>query len=316
MGVLWSPAVYAQPSWQVVTPVEVPAHRLDIGQIFASRLEALHGSRVSVNSVLHGGGVKALESVLQPNAAPPYSLVLMAEELALVGDAAKASAQHVSHYSPLLVVLETRWCLFGRADGPVTDARQLLSWARHKASAPRVAIPVTSGRVRLWVQGMAQRTHRDWQMDTYGVGGEFSQALHQGTDLALGRCDQQWQHAHRMRILAKGAEIEDGFLPGVPNFSELGWVPFGNGWLAWMAPNRVPPAERNAMAQHLYKISQEREVQAHLLGTEQVMVNLTPQASASYIEKFTQTWNQIGHLLLDQDFGNLKKMQGLAKPRP
>lgn len=300
-------------SWQVVVPAQSASDRSGIAHVFASRLKGPHHTPVPIQSKLSHGGAESLEAVLRQTT-PPYSLVLMSEELSLVGNAAKSSAQHLSHYATLLVFLETRWCLFARTDSNIAHPNQLLQWARQKSTAPRIAIPVASGRGRLWVQGMAQRTGRAWQMDTYGIGGEFASALDQGTDLALGHCDQQWGHAQHMRILAKGTHQEDGFLPRIPKFSDLGWMPFGNGWLAWMTPHSVPQAEQQAMAQQLYAIARQQEVKSYLLGTEQAIPNLSPQASAHYVSEFANTWNQIGHLLLGEDFGNLEKMQGLAKP--
>lgn len=301
------------PLWQVVVPAKWPSERGDIAQVFTHRLQAITHPSIRVHETLSYRGAQTLEDVLR-NPSAPYSLVLMNEELSLVGNAAQSHAQHLSHYATLLVFLETRWCLFVPADSSITHPSQLHQWALQKSTAPRIAVPVTSGRVRLWVQGMAQRTGRAWQMDTYGIGGDFASALAQGTDLALGHCDQQWGNAHRLRILAKGVDQEDLFLPNVPKFADVGWMPFGNGWLAWMAPKSVPEADRQAMAQQLYAIAHQKEVKAYLLGTEQVVPNLTPQASANYVRDFSNTWNQIGHLLLGEDFGDLEKMQGLAKP--
>lgn len=172
--------------------------------------------------------------------------------------------------------------------------------------APRLwGVKVASGRMRLWVQGMAMRTNRAWQIDTYGIGG----------DMALSRCDQQWRNASSIRILAKGSDTKDGFLPQIPRFADVGWMPFDEGWLAWLAPKSLPQAERQAMAQRLYAIANRPDVRLQLQATEQIVVRMTPEASAAYLASFIYTWGEVGQLLLGKDFGNLSKMQGLAVPR-
>lgn len=152
-------AVHAQPTWQVMVPAPWARGGEDVAQVFTKRLKDNQHTPIPLQAKLSYQGPESLAAALrQPG--PPYNLVLMNEELALVGQAAQHSPQHLSHYATLLVVLETRWCLFVRADSPITHPHQLLPWAREKSTAPRIAIPTTSGRVRLWVQGMAQRTGR------------------------------------------------------------------------------------------------------------------------------------------------------------
>lgn len=307
-------APLAAPAWTVVQPVKATHYKTDVARVFAQQLTRELGKPVTVHEATRDLGAPALAWSLT-QAPQRRSIVLMTEEMSLVGDAARGSAQHLSHYAPLLVLLETRWCLFVPTHSPLLKAESLLDWAKRSVQTPRVAIPVASGRMRLWVQGMAMRTNRAWEMDTYGIAGDVGQALQHGSDVALGRCDQQWRNATNTRILAKGSDSKDGFLPQTPLFTDLGWMPLGNGWLAWLAPKSIPQAERDAMAQMLYKIAIKPEVRMQLEATEQIVIPMSPQASAGYLMSFIHTWTELGQLLLGRDFGDLSKMQGLAVPR-
>lgn len=299
--------------WTVVQPVLASHYRVNVAGLFLEHLGQELGGSVQLHEATRASGAPALAWSLA-NAPQQRSLVLISEELALIGDAATTSAQHLSHYAPLLMVLETRWCLFVPANSPLLRADQLLDWAKAQSQPPRVAIPVISGRMRLWVQGMVMRTDRAWQMQAYGIGGDVSQALRQGADVALARCDPQWVNHSAMRLLAKGSKSNDGFLSHIPLFTDLGWMPLGHGWLAWFAPKSIPAAERDALAQVLYKIVQKPEVRRQLETTQYFAGPYTPSASAAYVDSFVQTWGRIGHLLLGQDFGKQDKMPHMAVP--
>lgn len=302
------------PVWTLVQPVKASHYKIDISRLFAQHLSRELGSPVGVHEATRDLLAPALAWSLT-QAPARRSIVLMTEEMSLVGEAARGSAQHLAHYAPLLVLLETRWCLFVPTDSPLQHAANLLEWAKHSVHPPKIALPVASGRMRLWVQGMAMRTERPWEIETYGIAGDVGKALQRGADVGLGRCDQQWRNAGNMRILAKGSDNKDSFLPGMPLFTDLGWMPLGNGWLAWLAPQSIPQAERDAIARTLHKIASKPEVRVQLESTEQIVSRLSPQASAKYLTSYTQTWTELGQLMLGQDFGNLSKMQGVAVPR-
>lgn len=314
MAVVAAQTVPQPPVWTVVQPVKAAHYKMDVARVFAQHLSRELGSTVSVHEATRDLLAPALAWSLT-QAPERRSIVLMTEEMSLVGDAAKGSAQHLAHYAPLLVVLETRWCLLVPTDSPLLQADSLLDWAKHSVQPPKVAIPVASGRMRLWVQGMAMRTNRPWDIETYGVAGDVGKALQRGADMGLARCDQQWRNATNTRILAKGSDHKDGFLPNTPLFSDLGWMPLGNGWLAWLAPQSIAQSEREAMAKLLYKIANKPEVRMQLAATEQIVTQMSVQASAKYLSSYMQTWSEMGQLMLGQDFGNLSKMQGLAVPR-
>lgn len=300
-------------AWQLVVPVASPAYRMDIGSLFAEALRKESGQTLQLQRGSLNQGVEALRSSLAQAPEVP-SLVLMPEELALFGDAALHSPQHMIHYQPLLVVLETYWCLVVDERSPLRHAKDLLGWAKSKKMSPLIALPVAHGRMRLWVQGMAERTQRVWGIQTYGIGGDASLALQQGADLALVRCDQQWRNAQKTRVLAKSTKVPMGDWPRVPEFSDLGWMPLGNGWLAWVAPKSLPEPQRKAMAQLLYASSRATHIQSEIVASGQVAVDMTPEASRQYIEAFTRTWHDIGHLMLGDKFGNLPAMAGEARP--
>lgn len=302
-------------AWTIVQPVKASHYQTDVARLFAQHLSQELGSSVTVHEATRDLGAPTLAWSLA-QAPQRRSLVLMTEEMALVGEAARGSAQYLAQYAPLLVLLETRWCLFAAIDSPHMNAESLLDWAKHTAVPPQIAIPAASGRLRLWVQGMAMRTNRAWEIRTYGIGGDVSQALQHGADVALGRCDQQWRNAKTTRILAKGSDSGDGFLPHTLLFTDLGWMPLGNGWLAWLAPQSISQQERDAMARTLHKIANTPEVRMQLEATEQVVTTMSPEASAEYLGSFARTWAKVGQLFLGQDFGDLSKMQGMAVPRP
>lgn len=311
-----SMVLYAQTTlpWTVVQPVKASHFKVDVAGLFTQHLNRELGGGVSIHEATRDLGAPALAWSLA-QAPQRRSIVLMSEELASLGESAQSSAQHLAHYTPLLMLLETRWCLFVPSNSPLLQAQKLLDWAKLSVEPPRVAIPAASGRMRLWVQGMATRTNRAWEIDTYGVAGDVNQALQRGADVAVGRCDQQWRNAANMRILAKGGNDKDGFLPHIPLFSELGWMPLGNGWLAWMAPKSLPPKELQAMAKLLHEIASRPDVRVQLQSTEQVVGQMTPEASAAYLNSYAQIWSEIGRLLLGNEFGDLSKMQGRAVPR-
>lgn len=297
--------------WMMVTPKVSPAYRLDLSTLFLQNLPPHTRTGVQIHRPTHNMGEEALAWSLQ-HAPQQKSIVLMSEELALIGDAAAASPRHLRHYAPLLVVLETHWCLFAKIDSPLAQAEHLIAWVKAKQSPPEIAIPVLSGRLRLWVQGMAERTQSVWNMQAYGVGGDPAQALRNGADVALGRCDQSWRHTSAMRILAKSTKQAAVAQPFVPEFSDLGWTPLGNGWVAWFAPLSIPQAERDAMAQALYAASRSPHIQSEIIASGQAAVDMSPAVSAQYIDSFARTWNEIGRLLLGSKFGDLQKMAGQA----
>lgn len=301
-------------SWWVVTPhVLAPGHREEFSALFTRHLRAQGLTGVQLHAPTRNRQVQALEWALQ-HAPRHKSLVLWHEEFALVGDAAIGHPRHLQHYAPLLVMLETQWCLFTWQDAPIQRAEDLLNWARQAQRAPVVALPVLSGRMRLWVQGMAVRSHRSWEMVDYGLSGDPSVALRNGADVALGRCDLQWAHAASSRVLARSNPLPGQKASQIPLFSDVGWMPLGNGWLAWMAPRAIAETERSAMAQALYRVLHMPEVQAEIRATGLMPINLTPEQSQYYIERYSTTWNQIGALMLGSRFGDLDAMASPAKP--
>lgn len=300
--------------WAVVQPVKASHFKVDVAGLFTQHLNRELGGGVVIHEATRDLGAPALAWSLA-QAPQRRSIVLMSEEMSLLGESARHSAQHLAHYTPLLVLLETRWCFFAASNSPLLQADKLLDWAKVSVEPPRVAIPAASGRMRLWVQGMATRTNRVWEIETYGVGGDVNQALQRGADVAVGRCDQQWRNAATMRILAKGSTDKDGFLPHIPLFTELGWMPLGHGWLAWLAPKSLPPQELQTMAKLLHTVATRPDVHVQLQSTEQIVRQMTPEVSAAYLASYAQTWGDIGQLLLGRDFGDLSKMQGLAVPR-
>ena len=314
---LWALPAMAENAtpWVIVQPTPASNYKVDVAQLFRTHLAQKLEGGITVHEPTRDLGAPALAwSVAQ--APQRRSLVLMTEELSLLGHAAKSSAQHLSNFIPLLVVLQTRWCLFVKKDSALERPEQLLQWAQHKAQPPSVALPVASGRMRLWVQGMAVRTQRPWEMVEYGVGGDMRPALLDGVDVALGRCDLQERNGDATRILAKGSIGDTQFLPTTAKFTDLGWMPLGDGWLAWMAPITTPHAEREAMAQKLHAIARQPQVQWRLEAAGQVVASMTPEESARYVQTYSAAWHGIGEFLLGANFGDLSKMQGLAMPWP
>lgn len=284
--------------WVVVHPSVAAHHNVPLHWLFAKHLQQEWGGTFPVYEA-SPEQADPLLTWAQTQAPQTQSIVVMTDKMALVGEVLQESPRHLDHFAPLLVLVETRWCLFALRSSGLHSAQQVLEHAKKNGRQPRVGMPGASGVIRLWMQGMETRTKSAWRMDDYGFGGSLVQSLYGGADVAVGRCDELTNNAQasKIRIVAKGRANDDKFLPHVPSFTDLGWMPMGNGWLAWVAPKRIPAEERQAMAAMLYKIAQKPEMQAALQQTGQIVVDMNPQQSADYLNTYLKVWTDVGQLL-------------------
>lgn len=292
------PAAGPPESWVLLQPALAPHHKVGVQWLFAQHLQQELGTAFPVQESRPEHADQLLAKALA-QAPAKKSMVVMSDKIALVGEVLQDSPRHLEHYAPLLVLLETRWCLFALKAQGLASAQQVLAYASQKGRLPRVGMPGASGVGHLWIQGMEIRTHSAWQLDDYGPGGDVVQALHAGSDVAIGRCDELNDHARTqsMHIVAQGHGAGKDFLPGIPAFTDLGWMPMGHGWLAWVAPASIPQAEREVMAHVLYQIAQQPEVQTALRKSGQIVVDMPPQASADYLNSYLKIWTNVGRLL-------------------
>ena len=90
-------------------------------------------------------------------------------------------------------------------------------------------------------------------------------------------------------------------LPDVPLFTEVGWAPLSQGWMGWMVPKETPIAQREKMAQALYRVMGKEEVQVQLRRTGHVVEQMSPQAAKKHIQSYVQTWSGIDELFDQKD---------------
>ena len=293
---LFASTVHAQEAWKIVVPWRTALVSVDVPVLFANELTQVMQSPVVVDEATYSKQDEALAWSLASAAASQPSLVLFSEELALTKTADIGSSRHISHYEPLMLIWQTRWCLFGLKDSPLQRPGALRAWMQNKPSMHKVAIPEGKGRLSIWIRGLELHTQSRWEVHTYGLTGGIVQALENGVDVAVSFCNRQRLHPEKTQILAQSGPARSEMLPDVPLFTEVGWAPLAKGWMAWMTPKTTPLAQREKMAEALYRVMGQPHVQAQLRGTGHVVQHMDAKTSKRHIESFTQVWNGIDEL--------------------
>lgn len=303
----------APPKWVVVQPAHAHGFQFDMATAVATGLTREWGYPVRIDAATRGKGSDAARWSLEAAPRQP-SVLLLPEESMLFGDAAKDLPMHIAHFEPLVVLAFKRWCLFTRADFPLDSAQRLRTWLAKHTVPVRIALPIAAGRMRLWTQGMAYLTQHRWDMQPYGVNGDFARALADGADMAIGRCDRVGARKGDLKVLLQSGDTRAPQAPDIPTFREAGWAPFEHGWSVAFAPKTVDVAERERMAQALYRVAQTPAVREGLRNAGFMPADLPPRESAAHIESFVKAWASVGHFLLGQSFGNLQEMAQPAMP--
>ena len=291
----WSQDAVAE-GWKIAAPWRSAA-RTGTPAFMAKELTKVLQVPVEVETSVEGTLDGALIWSLA-NAKTQPSLVLLSDELVQTGGVEDPNnPRNLSLYEPLALMLLTRWCLFVPAGGQPVEPKTLLESLRVKRASPHIAIPELGGRMSVWVRGMEQRTHRKWQVSTYGLRGSVAEALRRGADVALGYCSRQKAHPEQTRILLQSGNIRSDAMPDVPLSAASGWMPMDHGWVAWAVPKAVAPVQREKMAVALYRVMGTASMKERLGSVGHVFEHWTPQQSREHIEAFTRTWQSISHLL-------------------
>ena len=294
---LFAPTVHAQEAWKIVVPWRPALVSVDVPVLFASELTQVMQSPVVVDEATYNKQDEALTWSLTSAAASQPSLVLFSEELALTNATDLDSPRHISHYEPLMLIWQTRWCLFALKDSQLQRPGALRAWLQSNSSMRKVAIPEEKGRLSIWIRGLELHTRSHWEVHAYGLTGGIVQALESGVDVAVSFCNRQRLHPEKTQILAQSGPARSEMLPEVPLFSEVGWAPLAKGWMAWMTPKTTPLAQREKMAEALYRVMGQPHVQAQLRSTGHVVQHMDAKTSKQHIESFTQAWHGIDELL-------------------
>ena len=294
-ALLHAPQAQAQSAWKMVVPWRPQLVTVDVPVMFASHLTQELKVPVVLEESVYNKHEEALTWALEIVKKQP-TLVLFSEELSVVGEGARSSPRHISHYEPLIMIWQSRWCLFADANSPLQNTDALKAWMTDPAATPTVAITEPGGPLSIWLQGMERRTKRKWNVHVYGLRGSILDALDKGAGVALSYCNRQKLHPNRTRILAQSGPLRSELLPDVPLFSEVGWAPMAKGWMAWMVPKDTPADQKEKMAQALYRVMGKPAVQAQLRSTGHVVQHVSPAVSKQYIESFAETWRNIDTL--------------------
>lgn len=292
---LWAEELAAQ-EWKIAVPWRSPG-RTGTPALFAQELTKELQVPVQVEASAEG----LLEQTLAwslANAKTQPSLVLLSDELVqTVGEDDPSNPRNLSHYEPLVLMWQTRWCLFTKAATEPKEPKALMDALSAQPALPHIAIPEEGGRMSVWVRGVEQRTRRKWRVSAYGLRGSVAQALQAGADVALGYCSRQKTHPQQTRILFQSGDTHAQTMPDVPLSYESGWMPLDHGWIAWATPKAVAAAQREKMAVALYRVMGTVPVKERLAGAGHVFDHWTPQQSREHIEKVTRAWHAVSNFL-------------------
>ena len=297
---LHMPISHADESWKIVVPWRPPLVTVDIPVLFAQELSQVFALPVVIDEASYNKQEDALTWSLAVAPTQP-SLVLFSEELALLNAEDRANPRHISHYEPMMLIWQTRWCLFGLKDSKLHKPGALKDWIANDKETHKVAIPEGKGRLSIWVRGLEQHTRSKWQVHTYGLTGSFIDVLEDGVDVAVSYCNRQKLHPDKTQILAQSGPTRSEMLPEVPLFAEIGWAPLAKGWTGWMTPKGIPVAQREKMAEALYRVMGKAEVQAQLRRTGHVVQHVDAQMAKRHIETYEKVWGRIDELLGQED---------------
>lgn len=289
-------SAWAQVSWSIVVPWRPPQVSVDVPALFERALQRHLPVPVQIQQAVYNQQDEALAWSLQVASVQP-SLVLFSEELALLGNADQAHPRHLSHYEPVMMVWQTRWCLYVAKDSPLQQPDALQAWMYDPQRTPVIAIPEAKGRLSIWVKGMERRTHRRWQVQPYGLKGSIVEPLVHGDAVALSYCNRQRLHPDKTRIIAQSGMTPSPTMPDIPLFTDLNWLPMQKGWMAWMVPKAVPHAQRAQMEAALERIMQDPAVLAQLRGSGHVVQAFTVQEARATLQSFTRAWRDIDEVL-------------------
>lgn len=288
-----------QAKWVIVQPAFAEGFRFDTAAAFAEELSRMRGHSVSVDAATRGKGVEAFRWSLTVAPQQP-SVLILPEEAVLMGESRKAHPAHVSNFEPLLVLGFKRWCAFVHESSPLQDASQLRGWVGQLDRPVRIALPLSAGRMELWVQGMRHSTQHPWQVQTYRINGDFAAALSQGADLALARCDRLGAQSAKLRVLVQSGHVRSAQQADIPTFEQAGWLPLEHGWSAFFAPSVIPVEVRAEMAQALHHIASTASIRKGLMAADFQPADLSPSASRAYIERFVSGWELVEQFLQGQ----------------
>jgi len=282
--------------WVIVQPRWAPGFMIDTAEEISKGLERELGYEVPIDAATRGLGEKAMQWSL--DVAPTQAnIVVVPEESILIFPEKEHLASHLKNFEPLLVLAYKRWCAYTLQSSSLTSAAQLADWLSKSSAPVRVAVPSMTGRISLWVKGMAQQTRREWQPQEYGVNGDFVKSLTEGADIAIARCDRIGASKSNIRLLVHSGGPKNIFYKDIPKFGELGWLPFSSGWVGVLAPNVINVEDRERLAQAIYKVMQKDAVKNRMIAAGFIPANLPPLDSRQFISSFYQSWALIDKLL-------------------
>ena len=287
---------HAQEVWKIVVPWRPALVTVDVPELFAKELSKALELPVVIDEATYNKQDEALTWSLGAAQSQP-SLVLFSEELALLNAEDTASPRHISRYEPLMLIWQTRWCLFGLKDSKFQKPGALKDWMQNHQETRKIVIPEGKGRISIWVRGLELHTRSKWEVHTYGLTGGIVQALENGVDVAVSFCNRQRLHPDKTLILAQSGPTRSERLPEVPLLTEVGWAPLSQGWMGWMVPKGTQLSQREKMAEALYRVMGKSEVQTQLRGTGHVVQHVDTQFAKRHIESYAKTWGGIDELL-------------------